>query len=472
MTALPTFRIKIYRSFLILVVLFCALGFPPFLFLLSTGGMATDLILAGYFLMSVIFSVLLADYLASRLAAPIKSLAEVLQGRPEAGKKLKLGQQSSLELFVLVTELDRLWKKVSEAEKFDVGELLHQNHRLGVLLEAVEDALLVIDTDGRVTHTNSCLLQLIDLPREKVVGQDWRDLSTLHENYLQLRSLFNESMTHSQEVELLTSQHQRRTFSARVKKIPQEEKQPAGLLYLLHDITEKKQRDQFRSDLIDSLSQELTSPLQSLGKATELLVSQKDSLPVPTRKLIEILSEDVERIRASAHEFDQVTQGYAKAIQLKFEACVVSDLLPEWVKPFRVLAKDRDVILTYTQEGSERIHARLDLVKFPWVIANLVSNAIRFSPINREVSVLLTDRNGAVEIQVKDEGPGVPLDQQDKIFDPLFHSPMTTSSGKQGLFGMGLTIVKEIIEAHCGRIEYFRRPSGGSEFRITLPFLT
>ena len=224
------------------------------------------------------------------------------------------------------------------------------------------------------------------------------------------------------------------------------------------------------TEFIDLLSHEIKTPLQSLGTATELLAAQKKDLSQDTVSLVETITEDVERIKAVANEFVQVTQSHSRILKLKLEPMSLSHALPEWIRPFRILAKDREVVLNYRQEGSEIIHGHLDQVKFPWVISNLVSNAIRFSPVGGEVLILLTDRNGAVEIQIKDEGPGVLEVDEKRIFEPFFQSSSTFPLGKQGLFGIGLTIAKEVVEAHEGRIEYFRRPTQGSEFRITLPF--
>ena len=126
--------------------------------------------------------------------------------------------------------------------------------------------------------------------------------------------------------------------------------------------------------------------------------------------------------------------------------------------------------LKFRQEGSEIIWANLDRVKFPWVISNVLSNAVRFAPTGSEVQVVLTDRNGSVEVQVIDDGPGVSEEDQRRMFEPFFQSTQPTTSGQKGLFGVGLTIAREVVEAHDGRIEYYRRQPHGSEFRILLPF--
>jgi PAS domain S-box-containing protein len=423
-----------------------------------------------YFFLSLILSALVADGLAARLSDPLKRIAEALHRRPAFGKKLKLIEPKSLEMLILSDELKRLWDRVSESDKVNFQEVVQQKSRLEAVLESVEDALLVIDRAGVVIQCNSCLLDLVGLPFSEVNGRVWGDLDTGADNYLKLRSILSENMSDAQEIELQLrgTKHQ---FSARFKKISASPtSQITGVLFLLHDITEKRQREKFRAEFIDLLSHELKTPLQSLGTATELLKSDREKLPENSRLMVDTITEDVERIRAVANEFVQVTQSHSKILKLKMESIALNTTLAEWLKPFSVIAKDRKVQLNYVQEGSPVIWGGIDSVKFPWVVSNLLSNAIRFSPPGSKVDVVLTDRNGFVEIQVNDEGPGISEEDQARIFEPFFQSPMTTSSGMKGLFGIGLTIAKEVVEAHDGRIEYHRRQPRGSQFRILLPF--
>jgi PAS domain S-box-containing protein len=422
-----------------------------------------------FFLVSLITAVLFADGLSRRIAEPLKTIAEALHRRPEIGRRLKLLEPDTLELMILTTELTRLWERVSQSEKVNLQELIRQKSKLESVLESVEDALFVVDQDGFVTQANQCFLDMISLTLESVRGQKWHDLPTLNDNYLQLRSLLTESPMEGAET-TLELKGQKRQYAARSRDIILPGGQLSARLYLFHDITEKRQRERFRSDFIDLLSHEIKTPLQSLGTATELLVNEKHSLPENLQPLVETLSEDVERIKAVANEFVQVTQSHSKILKLTLEKTPLNHVVSEWVKPFKVVAKDRNVKLIVREEGSSMIWADLDRVKFPWVVSNLLSNAIRFSPQNSEVEVLLTDRNGFVEIQVRDEGPGISEEDQKRMFEPFFQSTMTTSFGNKGLFGIGLTIAKEVVEAHDGRIEYYRRQPHGSEFRILLPF--
>ena len=422
-----------------------------------------------FFLISLIASLFLGDGLARRISTPLKNVAEALHQRPTIGRKLKLAEPNTLELLILTNELTHLWERVTESEKVNVREIVQQKSKLESVLESVEDALLVVDANGTVSHANECMLQLLRLAEGDVKNRKWNDLPTVHENYSQLRALLNSEMADSTEVELLLK-NATRQYSARFRKIVSPSGGLLGTLFLLHDITEKRQRDRFRADFIDMLSHEIKTPLQSLGTATELLTAKKHDLPEALQPLVDTVAEDVERIKAVANEFVQVTQSHSRIMRLKMEMTPLNQVVQEWLKPFQVVAKDRGLKLVYEKEGSDIIWANLDRIKFPWVISNLLSNALRFAPPGSPVTVHLSDRNGAIEIQVKDEGPGISDADQRRMFEPFFQSSMMTPTGTKGLFGIGLTIAKEVVEAHDGRIEYYPRAPHGSEIKIVLPF--
>jgi NtrC-family two-component system sensor histidine kinase KinB len=424
----------------------------------------SDQVLIGsilYFLISLAIVIVFSQQFALRLSQPLKDMAEILHSRPTLKHRLKLPEPTTLELLVLSMELKRLWERLVETEKVNVAALVKEKGKLETVLESVEDALLFVDAEGVVGHCNDCLVRLVGLPQNEIQNRPWEDLPSMNDNYMRLRGSLRQVMVDGLEIDLVLQQ-QKFSYSARARKIA------GGTLYLLHDITEKKQRDKFRSEFVDLLSHELKTPLQSLGTATELLSDRKEEFPGDLKIMVETIAEDVERIRAVAQEFVQVTQSHSKILKLKLERVPLNHVLKEWIKPFSILARDRKVKIEMSQEGSETIWANLDLVKFPWVVSNLLSNAIRHSPAGAEVSIALTDRNGAVEIQIKDQGAGIPESDRPHIFEAFFQGTLAT--GGRGMFGVGLTIAKEVVEAHDGRIEYFPRIPAGSEFRITLPF--
>lgn len=422
------------------------------------------------FIVTLLYALYLSDALAERVSRPLKDIAEALRNKPVPGQKLKLPTPTSLELRILTFEMTQLWKRLSELRELNIEEIANQRSKLEIVLESVEDAILVLDGYGTVLQCNPGLSRLLGLPEAAVEGHHWRDLSTSDPNYLSLRETLVPNLAKDTTLELDVG-GTARIYSARCRNILNEAKESIGTLYLLHDITEVRQRERLKAEFIGVLSHELKTPLQSLGTAAELMMKRKDSLDPDGRMLVETIYEDVERIRGVAHDIVQVSFVDPHVLRLRVGKHALSELLQEWLKPFKLIARDKQVNLKLTQEGSELICANIDAVKFPWAISNLLSNAIRFSPPDSTVTVALTTKNDEISIEIKDEGPGIPEDVRKKMFDPYFQAPLSDSKVPSGFLGLGLTIAKEVVEAHRGKIEYVPGQPKGSIFRISLPLV-
>ncbi len=416
------------------------------------------------FVFSILLSLYLADNLAITITTPIKELAETLRRKPLPGSKLKLPKPTSLEMRIFTHEMLQLWERVSELQKLNLEKIFSQGKKLEAVLSSVDDAILVLDNQDQVIHCNQGMVKLIGLDLSDILGQCWQDLPSLSANYIQLRNLLKPDIISDQVAEFELDQRMR-VFSGRCRPFFDEQGRQIGSIYLLHDITEIRQKDRLKAEFIGVLSHELKTPLQSLGTASEILFERRNKLEEEEKMLLETIHEDVGRIRAVANEFVQVGLVDLHSLRLKLEKVPMSDFLPQWIQPFQVLAKDKNIKVQFIKEGSNVILAQIDTVKFPWSISNLISNAIRVSPLDGTVIVRLSDRESRVDIDVIDEGPGISEENQKKIFDPYFQGSKELS----GFLGLGLTITKEVVEAHEGRIEYYPKQPYGSIFRISLP---
>ena len=414
-------------------------------------------------------AVYLADTFATRLASPIKDLAEALHTRPSLDRTLKLPPPSNIELRILIREVRRLWDSLAANEKLNVTKIIHQKGQLETVLASVEDAFIVLDQVGKVSHCNLLMEQLLGLPHDQIIGCNWTDLPTSRAAYLELRERFAGSAEQESEIELAI-EDKAYHFSLRSRRILARGSDLVGRLMLLRDITEKRQRDRLKAQLVDLLSHELKTPIQSLGMAAEMLHRRRAELPEDLQLFSETINEDVMRIRAVALQFTQASQSHARSMRIDLQRVDLGEVLRGWLLPFAMMAKDKGVEWTFTVRGQQMMWARIDPIKFPWAVANLLSNAIRFSKAGGAIEVSLGDEDGHTAIEVSDDGPGVPEAVQKRMFEPFFQGPVAPGdTTEHGLLGMGLTIAKEVVEAHGGHLSYRSRPPHGAVFRIELP---
>jgi PAS domain S-box-containing protein len=457
---------------------------------------ATVLGAAALFLAGTLWAVLLADSIAARVSHPLRRAAEVFKERPRLGVPLHLPPPQTLEVRVLFDELVRLWGRLSELDALNVGSLTAEKRKLEVILESADDAILVLDGAGTVAHVSERMLPLLGLAREQVLGMPWADLSTAAPNYLALRTALDANLHGKRDV-TLTEGGEERVFVARRRDLvggdgqtqpPSANSAPpalssapgssghpgasgpvVGQVFLLGDVTEARRREGLRSEMMDWVSHELKTPMQSLCLAADLLDRRKDTLDAEGRLLVETVREDAARLRTLAQQFMDIARMTPSALHLARDEADLPALLDRWLTPFVLLARETGVRLAVDAREAP-VKVRLDAERFAWVVSNLVANALRASPTDGEVRVRVTEHQGRAVIEVEDEGAGLPEAVQARLFQPFAHGPAAGArGGLYGLYGLGLAITRSIVDAHGGHIAYERREERGSRFTVTLP---
>lgn len=422
-----------------------------------------------FLFITVLLSIIISDGIANKLALPLKKTAEVLRSRPSFGGKLRLPSPSSLEMRILNHELTQLWNRLKYLNEINVEKVSVQSNQLSTILTFVEDAILVLDNDGRVLHCNPGFSDLLGIPQANIIGGNWSDLSTTSDNYFFVRDILSTPFQQHHMVEI-SKNGQKRALSIRSKIIENDKKQSIGTLYLLHDVTERRQTEKLKREFIGVLSHELKTPLQSLSICADVLSKYKTVLDKDGQLLVDTINEDVSRIRAVATDFMQVGVEDLRSLQLKFEKVNLEETLPEWLKPFVVLANDRKISVNFSFKNdlNKHISARIDKVKFPWVVSNLLANAIRISPPSSEIRVNLQETPQNILIEIADQGPGISPEVQRRMFEPYFQGAVLDGVSS-GFLGIGLTIAKEVVEAHNGSIRYEDNKPHGAKFIVSLP---
>src|SRR5262249_46588428 len=242
---------------------------------------------------------------------------------------------------------------------------------------------------------------------------------TFSPNYIKLRSFLTSDLNPNNSIEL-DLEGLKVIMAARYREIVgEDESAKMGSLFLLHDITQKLGKQRLKEEFISVLSHELKTPLQSLSTASDLLERQKSKVDESLRILVETVYEDVARIRAIANDFMQVGQDQFHSLKLNLKRMPLSRLLEDWIKPFRGLAQDRGLGVEYVHVVGE-VWAMIDEIKFPWVVSNLLSNAIRVTKEGRGVRLELRSQGNLVAIDVVDEGPGIAPEIRERMFEPFF----------------------------------------------------
>jgi signal transduction histidine kinase len=223
-----------------------------------------------------------------------------------------------------------------------------------------------------------------------------------------------------------------------------------------------------KSEFIATVSHELRTPLTSINMAVDILSREVlGKVNEPQRDMLVTAKDDCERLTKLVKELLDMSRLESGKYELKNEKINLRSVVEEALKPLRLQFREKGIHLE-TEIPHTMPAVPGDEQQLSWVVTNLVSNALRYTPADGTVTVHSDLLEDSVRISVKDSGRGIPPDAVEVIFDKFVQIKQSTDA-TPGSVGLGLAIAKEVVEAHGGRIWVESSMGQGSTFFFTIP---
>jgi signal transduction histidine kinase len=224
-----------------------------------------------------------------------------------------------------------------------------------------------------------------------------------------------------------------------------------------------------KSEFLANMSHELRTPMHAISSFAKMGLGKSSDAPrEKLQRYFENIDGSAARLSRLLNDLLDLAKIEAGKMTYAFEAQDISALLRRSLTEFEAMARDRGVVLDDAFDVQD-VKVELDSTRMQQVFANVLSNAIKFSPAGTTVTVRLTadSADDGIVISFADQGVGIPPDELEQVFDKFVQSSKTKSGA--GGTGLGLPITREILLAHKGHIRASNRQDGGAEFRIELP---
>ncbi len=230
---------------------------------------------------------------------------------------------------------------------------------------------------------------------------------------------------------------------------------------------QRRSAENIKSEFISLVSHELRTPLTSIHGSLGLIAgAMSGDIPPAVAKLVDIAHKNSDRLIRLVNDILDIDRIDSGRMYFELRGEALRPLLEHAVETNHGYAEKHGV--RFVVEPGPDVHSRVDASRFTQVVANLLSNAAKFSPSGSEVRVAASIGEGWVRISVTDQGPGIRPDFRDRIFTKFSQSDRAINRNTEGA-GLGLYITKQIIEHMDGRIGFDSEPGQGATFWIELP---
>lgn len=368
---------------------------------------------------------------------------------------------STDELGELAVTFNKMAAQLNTYRQSTTEQIIRLHRTMEAALASFSDPVFILDTQGRIELKNRAAQTLsTQLTLNGGLPTRLAEATTkvLHTNQDFLPDSFDEVLT-------LRVQGEERSFLPRIHLMRETDTRPVGVAVVLHDVTRFRLLDDAKTNLVATVSHELKTPLTSVRMVLHLLSEQSlGPLTSKQKELVETARKDSERLIRILDELLDIARLEAGVASLIKEPVQPADLVQSIVDEARRNATELAVTLSTTVEpGLPPV--LVDRQKIGYVFHNFISNAIKYSPRGGEIHIAATaTEDRSVQFSVRDHGPGISAEFQVRIFDRFFRVPGQVQRGA----GLGLTIAREVVVAHGGRVGVRSKPGEGSEFYFVL----
>ena len=238
--------------------------------------------------------------------------------------------------------------------------------------------------------------------------------------------------------------------------------------YTINVILKQKKLSETKNDFINNITHEFKTPISTISLSAEVLLSPNiSSNPERIANYARIIKEENNRLKNQVDKVLQLATLQKDTLKLENEQIDLHDLIQRSMKSFSLIIEERCGKITANLIADE-FEILGDEIHITNTIHNLIDNAIKYSSEKPEVKIETHNHKGSIEISVKDNGIGIPQENQKHIFDKFYRTPTGNIHDIKG-FGLGLNYVKTIVEAYAGTVKLISKENEGSTFVIKLP---
>jgi PAS domain S-box-containing protein len=398
--------------------------------------------------------------LAQRIVTPLNRLVSTSTAVAKGNLHQRTGIERGDEIGVLAKSFDNMTQTLETRNE----QLIEQASNLSTILESITDGVIVLDQDNQISTTNPAAEQIL---RDVIYS------NTNEETPTQINILHNEKVAEwinqvSDSAQALRHKVGNRVFGAITSPVIKPDGTQFGSVIVMRDITREVEAEERQNVFLTNVSHELRTPLTSVkGYISLMLSAGEDSLGEQFFGFAKTIDKNTNLLVEHVNRLLEIAEIQTGTLKLNQERTSITQLLKETTQTWEEKMENKDI--SYQLDLSkDDIWIVGDPIRLDWSIDNILQNAYDYTSEGGSVSIRLYKDDMHVHISVTDTGIGINATDQALIFERFFRAENELTIQTPGM-GLGLFVVRFIIEGHGGSVTVSSQPEKGSTFQISLP---
>ncbi len=406
---------------------------------------------------------LAASMISRRIINPLLSLTATAEQIQAGHRDARVAVSSGDEIEQLAKMFNSMLDSLNEA----LAETETARDRIDGILKSIGDGLIVTDLNNRVLMMNRAaedmlgvqLSDVVDLPIEFAVEEN-----TLRESIVV--TLNKQSTGYAFDFDLPDPKAKYpRIMRARTAVIFDREGRQTGIVTIIHDVTHEREVDRMKTEFISTAAHELRTPLTSIQGFSEILMTREDLDEQEKARFLGHINQQAAALTDIINDLLDISRiESGRGFALNLEECDAGAAIKMVVEPFITQAPQHKFKVNLPGKSHIMI---VDKDKMTQVLENIIGNAVKYSPDGGEIRVSGITRDDRYVVTVEDQGLGMTPDQLEQMFDKFYRAD-SSDTAIEGT-GLGMSIVKAIIDAHKGEVRVESEYGTGTKVTIWLP---
>jgi two-component system sensor histidine kinase VicK len=406
---------------------------------------------------AVILSLIFGYALSKTITVPIVNLMH-------KAKKMAAGDFDQVVEVKSEDEIGKLTKAfnfMTRELKNTLNQISREKSKIETILNFMTDGVIAFDINGEVIHINPAAKRILGIDD---FFFDFNEFSKKYELGVSIEEIKYLEKYSTKEVVIDIGEKFVRMYFA---LFTDKENNAEGIIAVLHDITEEQKLENMRKEFVANVSHELRTPLTSIKSYSETLLDGALEDREAAEKFLGVINCEADRMTRLVKDLLQLSRLDNKQMKWNMQKFSFEDLVKSCVDKVGFASKEKNQTLECFAIG-EITNTVGDKDRIEQVVLNILTNAIKYTPVEGKITIYIGKMYGDVYVKVADSGIGIPKEDTSRIFERFYRTDKARSR-EMGGTGLGLAIAKEIVEAHNGKISVSSELGKGTEVTVKLP---